>query len=629
MSNALWRAALAVLIGVPLADAGAQATVKPDEARAAIRRAVPIMQASADTWFEKRSCSSCHHQGLGTIAMSMLYERGMNVDTARLHGQARRTMRPTANWQERYAIHEVSINQPIGQTYRLLGALAAGHPRTPLATAVAHMIAGEQHRDGVWRSYSHRPPMEDDEMTATALAVRTLSLISVPGRDREFRDRIDRARKWLATATPASTEARTMQIIGLAWAGADSRQLQPYARALLAEQQSDGGWSQTRTRESDAYATGQALTVLQQAARVSQRDPRVQRGLRWLLDTQDSAGTWRVRTMRTGQSGLPYFESGFPHGADQFISYAGTAWAVMALSSVIDGKPSIALLGTPQVRFAADADTLRDGLTPLHRGAMYGTIDDLRSLLARHDSVNVASPIGVTPLMAAVHDSAKAHLLLDAGADPNAATRAGHTPLQLATAYQGARGSARLLLARGARQERPVTTSSASRGAAFTYALLRGDTVLAQELLALGADINGVNKERESPLMTAVWYADGGMLRWLLDRGALVDDRPPAGTPQNETPLMVAAQEGNIEAVRLLLARGADVHRADGEGYTALHFAAETHDRGSPEIIELLLNAGSDPSRRIVKGMTPEELARTFRKPWAADLLRAKSGSGK
>jgi hypothetical protein len=29
----------------------------------------------------------------------------------------------------------------------------------------------------------------------------------------------------------------------------------------------------------------------------------------------------------------PYFESGFPHGHDQWISQAGTAWAMMALSA--------------------------------------------------------------------------------------------------------------------------------------------------------------------------------------------------------------------------------------------------------------------------------------------------------
>jgi hypothetical protein len=32
----------------------------------------------------------------------------------------------------------------------------------------------------------------------------------------------------------------------------------------------------------------------------------------------------------------PYFESGFPHGHDQWISHAGTAWAALALTATAD-----------------------------------------------------------------------------------------------------------------------------------------------------------------------------------------------------------------------------------------------------------------------------------------------------
>jgi hypothetical protein len=43
-------------------------------------------------------------------------------------------------------------------------------------------------------------------------------------------------------------------------------------------------------------------------------------------------GSWFVRS-RTFPF-QPYRESGFPHGKDQFISAAGTSWAVLALSQV-------------------------------------------------------------------------------------------------------------------------------------------------------------------------------------------------------------------------------------------------------------------------------------------------------
>jgi hypothetical protein len=49
----------------------------------------------------------------------------------------------------------------------------------------------------------------------------------------------------------------------------------------------------------------------------------------FLLDTQRADGSWLVISRSRGTQ--PYFESGFPHGTNQFISAAGTAWATSAL----------------------------------------------------------------------------------------------------------------------------------------------------------------------------------------------------------------------------------------------------------------------------------------------------------
>ena len=80
---------------------------------------------------------------------------------------------------------------------------------------------------------------------------------------------------------------------------------------------------------SDAYSTGQALVALREAGILSPRDPRYQRGVRYLVDSQLEDGSWLVRTR--APSFQPYFDSEFPHGYDQFISAAATNWAVMAL----------------------------------------------------------------------------------------------------------------------------------------------------------------------------------------------------------------------------------------------------------------------------------------------------------
>ena len=62
-----------------------------------------------------------------------------------------------------------------------------------------------------------------------------------------------------------------------------------------------------------------------------------------------------------------------------------------------------------------------------------------------------------------------------------------------------------------------------------------------------------------------------------------------AATPTPEAPVADAAMTGNLEAVRGLLRQGADVNAAQGDGMTALHWAAE---RGQLEMLEVLLYAG-------------------------------------
>ena len=53
------------------------------------------------------------------------------------------------------------------------------------------------------------------------------------------------------------------------------------------------------------------------------------RGVDYLMRKQEADGSWHVRTRAFGFQ--PYFESGFPHGHDQWISMAATAWSAMAL----------------------------------------------------------------------------------------------------------------------------------------------------------------------------------------------------------------------------------------------------------------------------------------------------------
>jgi squalene cyclase len=138
-------------------------------------------------------------------------------------------------------------------------------------------------------------------------------------------------------AQPETTQDRVFRLFGLGWAGvkANNEVMRRDVRDLLREQRPDGGWSQLSTLASDAYATGQALVALRQAGALPLNDPAFRRGIEFLLKTQLEDGSWYVRTRDIPLQ--PFFESGFPHGHDQWISAAATNWASMALA--LTGAP--------------------------------------------------------------------------------------------------------------------------------------------------------------------------------------------------------------------------------------------------------------------------------------------------
>jgi hypothetical protein len=214
-----------------------------------------------------------------------------------------------------------------------LSALAAmGYPANRATDALVADIAASQLDDGSWPlvgGIGHRPPAEEGLITRTALCVRSLKAYGAPGRAAEMNARIAKASQWLRAATPVTAEDRNMRLLGLHWAGADASTLKPFAAAIAAAQQSDGGWRQIDALGSDAYATGQSLYALAKAG-MAATDPAYLKGVKFLLATQAANGSWRVASR--SPKFQAYFNSGFPYAGDQWISAWATGWATMALA---------------------------------------------------------------------------------------------------------------------------------------------------------------------------------------------------------------------------------------------------------------------------------------------------------
>ena len=147
--------------------------------------------------------------------------------------------------------------------YALLHFAAAGYQPDSMTDAMIHNLIAEQMADGSWHSRSGaRAPMQDSDISHTALAIRGIRQFLWEGRRADLTTHIDAARAWLLRAKPIYNEEYVMQLLGLKWAGDQSGAGAGLARKLIAQQMPDGGWAQTANLRSDAYATGQSLLAL-------------------------------------------------------------------------------------------------------------------------------------------------------------------------------------------------------------------------------------------------------------------------------------------------------------------------------------------------------------------------------
>lgn len=324
-------AELLVKAGAREGKAREQTVLKPKPAasvRAALERTIPLLQKTDIIFAQKSGCVSCHNNSLTAMTISAARKNGIRVDELAARTSTKAVASFVDLWRERSLQAWPIPGDAATVSYLLVGLAAEQYPPDLATDAWARYLKNRQAADGRWSDPSHRPPIEASDFQATATSLRALQVYAPKTQKADYEKAIQRAVDWLKSAQPATTEDRAFQLLGLIWAGADKDSLKDYVRDLLAEKRADGGWGQHASMPSDAYATGEALTALH-AAGVAVTDPAYKNGVEYLLRTQLEDGSWYVRSRSIPFQ--PFFESGFPHGHDQWISVAATNWAAMAL----------------------------------------------------------------------------------------------------------------------------------------------------------------------------------------------------------------------------------------------------------------------------------------------------------
>ena len=100
---------------------------------------------------------------------------------------------------------------------------------------LAANLAAYQGGDGGWHLPGYaRSPLQDNDFSRTAMAIRALKTYGTPGRAAETKERIERAKQWLLHANAVTTEDLDMRLAGVAAAGASAAELRKLAEPILA-----------------------------------------------------------------------------------------------------------------------------------------------------------------------------------------------------------------------------------------------------------------------------------------------------------------------------------------------------------------------------------------------------------
>lgn len=123
---------------------------------------------------------------------------------------------------------------------------------------------------------------------------------------------------------------------------------------------------------------------------------------------------------------------------------------------------------------------------------------------------------------------------------------------------------------------------------------------------ALAANKNGVDAKDASgrtPLMVAAQAGNAEAVRTLAAANASIDAKDSSGN----TALILAARAGKLDSIRALLDQGASINAANDAGQTAL--AAAAGEPGHADTVRLLLEASADPEIADASHATPLMLA--------------------
>jgi len=318
---------------------------EPIQGQMSARQADHYLEEGAHAWNASRKCITCHTNGTYMLVRpSLTAQFGRPPEEMRTHFV--KTLKGLS------AMKRKDLQRPTRPAQVIYGAAGLAEwdahvtkslsPETEQALALMFEL---QELSGTWGSADCWPPYESDafhEATVAAIAVADAPGWLAKLKDPALVTGVERLKRYLQTTEPPHDYGRVL----LLWASArmpgllDKERQQAIIERIWSHQREDGGWAirsfarpeqwghgnrapklrsepEFRNPPSDGHQTGMAIVALREAG-VPASDPRIQRGVAWLMKNQRASGRWWTRSLNTDNK--------------HFITYSGTAFPLLALS---------------------------------------------------------------------------------------------------------------------------------------------------------------------------------------------------------------------------------------------------------------------------------------------------------
>ena len=304
------------------------------EIRESVTKSIALLQRSAEEFTEHRACFSCHHQAMPMIAVATAKQHGFKVDEELLKKQTQHTMKFVRRSKNQFNSGRGTGGQVDTAGYILWTLEEAEYESDEFTSAVTTYLLKRNKKLDHWKTTSNRPPSEASVITTNYLAIRGLSAYGTDKQGTDISNRMAQIQEWIKQVKADDTEDHVFLLQTLLYVEGSDQSKQEVGKALLALQRDDGGWAQKSDMKSDAYAPGSALAALVWSGSLKVGDKAYRKGLAWLLKDQKDDGSWHV--VSRSKPFQKYFETGFPHKKDQFISAAASSWATVALALAVE-----------------------------------------------------------------------------------------------------------------------------------------------------------------------------------------------------------------------------------------------------------------------------------------------------